>query len=160
MPALEGADGSKLIYAGRDLGLDSGATLTIDVWNSCRTKSGREDKGCASFSLIAEEGATAVLSHKEGSQRTTVTVTGARLAEVASCLVSAARFVAVGNDGFRPVIWGLGETEAAAIADALAQDEGPESADSLSVHPCTPAIEARVALGDVSWRATGTAQAD
>lgn len=83
-PALEGADASKLIYAGRDIGLDAGATVTVDVWNSCRTKSGKEDKGCATFALVVEEGATAVLSHKEGSQRTTVTVTGARLVEVAS----------------------------------------------------------------------------
>lgn len=79
-PALEGEDGRKLIYAGRSLDLDAGASLEITVWNSCRTKSGKEDKGSASFALVAEEGAVAVLSHKEGSQRTTVTVTGARLA--------------------------------------------------------------------------------
>ena len=70
-----------------------------------------------------------------------------------------ARFVAVGTDGMRPVIWGLGETEEQAITDARSQDDGPEGA-FLTVHPCTPAIVARVQHGDVSWRATGTAQAD
>lgn len=83
-PALEGADASKLIYAGRDLGLDAGSALEVAVWNCCRTRSGKEDKGSATFALVVEEGATATLSHKEGSQRTTVTVTGARLVEVAS----------------------------------------------------------------------------
>jgi hypothetical protein len=68
------------------------------------------------------------------------------------------RFVAVGNDGFRPVIWGIGDTEEEAVADALAQDEGPEDATFLHVHPCTRAIEERLQMGDVSWGATGCSQ--
>ncbi len=69
-----------------------------------------------------------------------------------------ARFVAVGNDGRRPVIWGIGDTQEAAIADALAQDSGPTDATYLYVHPCTRAIEERLQQGDVSWRRTGEAQ--
>ena len=70
------------------------------------------------------------------------------------------RFVAVGNDGLRPVVWGLGDTPEEAIADALAQDDGPTDATFLTVHPSTPAIEERVQRGDVSWRSTGRAQVD
>lgn len=68
------------------------------------------------------------------------------------------KFVAVGNDGFRPVIWGLGDTEAEAINDAVSQPDGPDDDTYLMVHPCTPVIEERVQRGDVSWNATGTAQ--
>ena len=61
-----------------------------------------------------------------------------------------AKFVAVGNDGMRPVIWGLGVTEEDAIEDALEQ-EGCPPRSFLHVHPCTPEIQERVQSGDVSW---------
>lgn len=68
------------------------------------------------------------------------------------------KFVAVGNDGFRPVIWGMGETEREAL-DAAAEWLDDSAAEAfLFVHPCTPAIEARVDRGDVSWADPAKAQ--
>lgn len=61
-----------------------------------------------------------------------------------------AKFVVVGNDGWRPVIWGLGVTEEEAIEDALEQ-EGCTPRAFLHVYPCTPEIQERVQRGDVSW---------
>jgi hypothetical protein len=70
------------------------------------------------------------------------------------------RFVAVGDDGFRPRIWGIGDTEAEAIADALAQDGGPTDAQWLFVHPCTRSVEERYQQCDYSWTRSGEPQED
>lgn len=52
------------------------------------------------------------------------------------------RYAAVGTDGVRPVVWGLGSTERKARA---------ECADGVEVYRITPAQAAVVEAGDVSW---------
>jgi hypothetical protein len=37
--------------------------------------------------------------------------------------------VAIGSDGTRPVVWGIGDTEAAAMADAADQEGCPRQDD-------------------------------
>lgn len=72
-----------------------------------------------------------------------------------------ATFAAVGNDGTRPVVWGLGTSAEMAFADALEQYEfDAKDAKFLRLVTVGPEVQARVQEGDVSWRATGTAQAD
>lgn len=63
-----------------------------------------------------------------------------------------ATFAAVGNDGFRPVVWGLGDSREMAIADALRQ-EGFKADDLafLRVVPVGTDVQERVQEGDVSW---------
>lgn len=63
-----------------------------------------------------------------------------------------ATFAAVGNDGFRPVVWGLGDSHEMAIADALRQ-EGFKADDLafLRVVPVGTDVQERVQAGDVSW---------
>lgn len=63
-------------------------------------------------------------------------------------------FAAVGNDGLRPVVWGIGATEDEARSDAarwLADSDYEFEAASLPVHPITLAQASAVAAGDVSW---------
>ena len=55
---------------------------------------------------------------------------------------------AVGTDGARMVVWGLGVTEADALADASRQEHGGET---LSCHEITAEQVAVVEAGDVSW---------
>ena len=59
---------------------------------------------------------------------------------------------AVGNDGVRQVVWGLGRTARAAIADALF--EGGECgvvAGELETHPVTADEVRRIRAGEVAW---------
>lgn len=60
-----------------------------------------------------------------------------------------AKFAAVGNDGWRPVVWGLGTTPEMAYVDAL-QQEGVD-AGFLQILPCTSETQERVQMGDMSW---------
>lgn len=62
---------------------------------------------------------------------------------------------AVGTDGTRPVVWGVGRNEAEALADAGAQD-GLDGVDlsTLDLQPITEAQAAKVRTGDVSWPVT------
>lgn len=63
-----------------------------------------------------------------------------------------ASVAAVGNDGSRPVVWGLGTSNEMAFADALRQDEfEPDDAAFLRLEPCDAATQERVQHGDVSW---------
>lgn len=63
-----------------------------------------------------------------------------------------ATFAAVGNDGSRPVVWGLGTSAEMAFADALLQ-EGFEvnAAPYLKLRAAGPEVQERVQHGDVSW---------
>jgi hypothetical protein len=65
-----------------------------------------------------------------------------------------ATFAAIGNDGRRPVIWGLGTSPEMAFVDAIEQD-GFEIVDAkfLRIEPVGPEVQERVQQGDVSWGA-------
>ena len=62
-----------------------------------------------------------------------------------------ASVAAVGNDGFRPVVWGLGTSAEMAFADALGQEFDADDAAFLRLEPCDAATQERVQHGDVSW---------
>ncbi len=63
-----------------------------------------------------------------------------------------ATYAAIGNDGSRPVVWGLGTDAQMAVADALRQNEfEPEDAAFLRVVEVGPEVQERVQHGDVSW---------
>jgi len=69
-----------------------------------------------------------------------------------------AKFAAIGTDGVRPVVWGLGDNEDDALAEAHSQlreaaPEWNEGHNELTVHPVTDAQVARIQTGDVSWPA-------
>jgi|GEM_PF-4270353 len=55
---------------------------------------------------------------------------------------------AVGSDGTRLVVWGLGETEAEALADAARQEHGGEE---MTCHEVTEAHAAIVHGGNITW---------
>jgi hypothetical protein len=57
---------------------------------------------------------------------------------------------AVGTDGTRPVVWGLGSTSYEAAADAARWGE-PDGNEELTYHEITPQQAAVVQSGDVSW---------
>lgn len=63
-----------------------------------------------------------------------------------------ATHAAVGNDGRRPCVWGLGTSPEMAFADALRQD-GFDAADptSLRIEPADAEVQERVQSGDVTW---------
>lgn len=63
-----------------------------------------------------------------------------------------ATHAAVGNDGRRPCVWGLGTSAEMAFADALQQD-GLEAADGvfLRLMEVGPEVQERVQHGDVTW---------
>jgi len=63
----------------------------------------------------------------------------------------ATMFAAVGNDGTREVVWGIGETAEAALEDAASQADGSFNIGTLETHAITAAQAAVVASGDVSW---------
>jgi hypothetical protein len=65
-------------------------------------------------------------------------------------------FAAVGDDGTRPVVWGLGDSWEAALQDC----ESQELAQSCSVREITAAQAAIVRSGDVSWPITGAHAAE
>lgn len=62
-------------------------------------------------------------------------------------------FAAVGNDGMRPVVWGTGTTEEAALADARLWLDGEDQ--DLEVHPIDEYEMVEVLAGDVSWPPSG-----
>jgi hypothetical protein len=57
----------------------------------------------------------------------------------------------VGDDGFRPVVWGIGETLAEAHVDALRWLPNAAEAGALVSHEITAEQAAVVLAGDVSW---------
>lgn len=63
-----------------------------------------------------------------------------------------ATHAAVGNDGRRPVVWGLGTSPEMAFADALRQD-GFDEADApfLRIESANAEVQRRVQHGDVAW---------
>lgn len=64
------------------------------------------------------------------------------------------KFAAVGTNGLVLVVWGLGATEAEALADAAhwTCDGGAYPGPDLTVHPVTEAQAAAIEAGDVSWK--------
>jgi hypothetical protein len=70
---------------------------------------------------------------------------------------STSMFVAVGDDGMRPVVWGLGSTEQLALADARQQllngDVDASHEDALVIHEVTAAQAQAVEAGVVDWAA-------
>lgn len=56
---------------------------------------------------------------------------------------------AIGTDGMRFVVWGVGATDAAAIADAQAQDFGGMPQPELSTYEITNDDASRVNAGEV-----------
>ena len=58
---------------------------------------------------------------------------------------------AVGNDGVRQVVWGLGRTARAAIADALSEGAGGVVAGEPETHPVTADEVRRIRAGEVAW---------
>jgi len=58
-------------------------------------------------------------------------------------------FAAVGGDGNRSVVWGMGTTETAAVQEARAQDGFDGHA--LTTYQITEEQAAVVEAGDVSW---------
>lgn len=62
-------------------------------------------------------------------------------------------FAAVGDDGLRPVVWGVGATPEAARLDAREWLGDHGDLDALTVHSITEEQAQRVRSGDVSWPA-------
>lgn len=61
-------------------------------------------------------------------------------------------FAAVGNDGSRRVVWGMGSTEDKAMDDARTQDAvSPNDLCEMQVRPITASQRDVVEAGDVSW---------
>lgn len=60
-------------------------------------------------------------------------------------------FAAVGNDGTRPVVWGLGRTEDEALEEAHNGLVHTNSTSELEVHEITSEQYATINEGDVSW---------
>lgn len=70
-------------------------------------------------------------------------------------------FAAVGTDGVRPVVWGIGADEDSARTEALSElrayhagaggGDAEVDAEDLTVHPITDAQALVILAGDVSW---------
>lgn len=60
-----------------------------------------------------------------------------------------AGYVAIGTDGLRPVVWGTGDTEDAALANARNELPEDDQDDELTVYPATEAALKCVAQGGV-----------
>jgi hypothetical protein len=60
-------------------------------------------------------------------------------------------YAAVGDDGTRPVVWGLGPTRDDAETEARSELEASGCSSPLTVHEITPAQVKCVLAGDVSW---------
>lgn len=58
---------------------------------------------------------------------------------------------AVGTDGRRPVVWGMGATEEEALVDARTHLEAGDCESYLECHAITEAQAEVVRAGDVSW---------
>lgn len=67
-----------------------------------------------------------------------------------------AKFAAVGDDGTRPVVWGLGDTEAQARRDA--EDQAYEfdcSTGILTLHEISDELARRIETGEIDAVALG-----
>lgn len=65
-------------------------------------------------------------------------------------------FAAIGNDGMRPVVWGVGESEEAARQDAANQDELTcVDLEGLDMRPITDEQAVRIQSGIVSCEELG-----
>ena len=60
-------------------------------------------------------------------------------------------YVAVGDDGLRPVVWGVGTSPEAARRDAQRWLGGHGDLDALAVYPATAEQARRVLDGDPAW---------
>lgn len=63
-------------------------------------------------------------------------------------------WVAVGDDGIRPIVWGVGETEDEALEDAanwLGQAEDLKQLGALTYHEVSQKQGQRVLEGNVAW---------
>lgn len=64
-------------------------------------------------------------------------------------------FAAVGNDGMREVVYGIGDTEDAALSEAARriQEQYGAHADvsGLDLHPITPEQRSKIESGVVWW---------
>lgn len=63
-------------------------------------------------------------------------------------------YAAVGTDGLRDVVWGLGDTPEAALEDAarwLAEERPVRTAEALDLHEVSEERAAAVRAGDVVW---------
>ncbi len=65
-------------------------------------------------------------------------------------------YAVIGDDGTQPVVWGLGASEAEALADAAMQNDG-EDIGSKTVRPITEAQAERIRIGEVSCAVLGIA---
>lgn len=61
-----------------------------------------------------------------------------------------AKFAAIGTDGTRPVVWGLGDTEEAALVDAGLQD-GVDGVE-LRTEPVSDVQASKIEQGVVDWK--------
>lgn len=64
---------------------------------------------------------------------------------------------AIGSDGTRPVVWGLGETGEAAIADADSQDSNDWRHGGWDTCEVSPTIAARIEDGEIDCETLGIA---
>ena len=60
-------------------------------------------------------------------------------------------FVAVGSDGWRLVVWGLGSTPDAALSEAEAEVAPHGDVEAFTVHEVTEAQATAVRAGAVAW---------
>jgi hypothetical protein len=75
-----------------------------------------------------------------------------RAREMVEYLTTPTSFAAVGNDGQRPVVWGIGDTESEARADAtenLRDVDCEDDVDDLRIVPITPDRRSKIEAGDV-----------
>jgi hypothetical protein len=69
-----------------------------------------------------------------------------------------ARFAAIGTDGRRQVVWGLGDTDASALRDAEQNLRESDCVSELHVEPITNEQREIIEAGDVSWPVSGAVQ--
>lgn len=65
-------------------------------------------------------------------------------------------YAAIGDDGTRPVVWGLGASHAEALADAALQNDG-DDVGALNVVVITAEQAERIRAGEVSTDVLGIA---
>lgn len=65
-------------------------------------------------------------------------------------------YAAIGTDGMRPVVWGVGESEQAAREDACLCDElTHDDLDALTLRPITDEQAVRIQRGEVDCKTLG-----
>jgi hypothetical protein len=64
-------------------------------------------------------------------------------------------FAAVGENGLRPVVWGVGESEAAAREDARLALENGDARSELTMVPVSDEIAVRIQRGEVDAESLG-----